>query len=347
MSLTVNIKQAIDFTQRCFAEKLTPMIWGDPGIGKSAIAHFIAKKYNLKMIDVRLSTYDTVDLNGFPKLDGDIAYYVPMSTFPTSKRGLPLDDNGNEMNGWLLFLDEFSSAAPAVESAAYKLVLDRQVGEYDLHESCYIMAAGNLSTSGAIARKSGTAMQTRMIHMKLLPLVKEWLVWADGAGIDHRVKAFIAQSPSALNNFKVDHNDFTFACQRTWEFLSRLSKKIKTEDLQEYLPLLAGAVSEASAQMFILYTEVYTQVPSYEDILKKPNSTDIPSEPAAKFAVCHMIGEYLKAEETEVETILKYVTRMGAEWQTIALQGALRRDNTLRRVKSFNSWMTNTGIKML
>ena len=51
--------------------KLTPMLVGSPGIGKSDIVKLVAKKHNLKLIDVRLAQSDPTDLNGFPTLQSD------------------------------------------------------------------------------------------------------------------------------------------------------------------------------------------------------------------------------------------------------------------------------------
>ena len=41
--------------------KIVPMLTGSPGMGKSAIVKDIAKTYNLKLIDLRLSQCDPTD----------------------------------------------------------------------------------------------------------------------------------------------------------------------------------------------------------------------------------------------------------------------------------------------
>ena len=40
-----------------------PMLTSSPGLGKSSIAAQIAKKHNLKLIDIRLAQSDPTDLN--------------------------------------------------------------------------------------------------------------------------------------------------------------------------------------------------------------------------------------------------------------------------------------------
>lgn len=63
MPITVNIKEAKSILIEAFKSKLVPMMVGSPAIGKSAIVHEIAKKYGLKLIDLRLSQCDPTDLN--------------------------------------------------------------------------------------------------------------------------------------------------------------------------------------------------------------------------------------------------------------------------------------------
>lgn len=92
---------------------VVPFIKGSPGIGKSAIVKEIAKTFDLKLIDLRLSQCEPTDLLGFPHIQDGVASYAPMSCFPTTNTPLP---EGYE--GWLLFLDEFNSADRDVQKAA-------------------------------------------------------------------------------------------------------------------------------------------------------------------------------------------------------------------------------------
>ena len=104
------LKQAVI---QLFEVKLVPFIQGSPGLGKSGIIHEIAKEYNLKVIDLRLSQCDPTDLAGFPSVVDGRSRYLPMEHFP-----LASDPKPKGMNGWILFLDEMNSASPAVQAAA-------------------------------------------------------------------------------------------------------------------------------------------------------------------------------------------------------------------------------------
>jgi hypothetical protein len=186
---------------------LVTMISGAPGIGKSDVVMAIGKRFRLKIIDVRLAQCDPTEINGFPVLVDDRMDYAPPKQFP-----LEIDSVPSGYEGFLLFLDEFSSAPMAVQSAAYKLVLDRRIGDYQLHSKTAIICAGNDITHGAVANRLSTAMQSRLIHMNLVVNSEDWLAWAATNKIDYRITSFIEFRPEVLHKFDPDHNDQTFAC---------------------------------------------------------------------------------------------------------------------------------------
>jgi MoxR-like ATPase len=99
--------------QSVLSAGLVPFLQSSPGLGKSSIVREIAKEYDLQLIDIRLSQVDPTELNGFPAISNGVASYVPMSIFPLEKTPLPTNKKG-----WILFLDEMSSAPPAVQAAA-------------------------------------------------------------------------------------------------------------------------------------------------------------------------------------------------------------------------------------
>lgn len=101
------------YIQRALQSKLVPFLHGSPGIGKSSVLQEIADEFNLKLIDLRLSQCEPVDLMGFPSLEGKKATYKPMDFFPVE--GDPLPEG---KNGWLLALDEMNGADESTQKAA-------------------------------------------------------------------------------------------------------------------------------------------------------------------------------------------------------------------------------------
>lgn len=342
---SVSFSQAKDLAFKYIRAGIVPFLRGSPGIGKSAIMKEIAKDFNLKFIDVRLSQVDPTELQGFPTIDKSSgkASYIPMDIFPLSSDPKPsyTDDQGTVHNysGWLLFLDEFNSASLAVQKAAYKLTLDRMVGQHSLHKNCAIVCAGNLETDNAITSKLGTAMQSRLAHINLTKDTSvDWLKWANSTGIDFRITSFINYKPEILNAFKPDHAEYTFPCQRTWEFVSKLV--IAEPDLNpvDHFALIAGVIGEGAAHEFIAFTQVFNQLPSIQDILNNPTGCKVPSDISSIYGVCGLLANH--ASDTNIGTLLKYTNRLPAEFTMLTLKDTIKRKPSLIQHEDMSDFIT-------
>lgn len=314
----------------CMEAGLVPFITSSPGLGKSSIVAQIAKDYDLELIDLRLSQCAPEDLMGLPMKEGQglsaRATFVPFSTFPLEGDEIPTGKDG-----WILLLDEFNSASKSVQAAAYKVVLDRMVGQAKLHPNCFVVTAGNLMTDRAITTQLSTAMQSRLVHLEMSADHQDFMDYAMKAGFDHRILGFLEFQPSKLHSFKPDHQDKTFACPRTWEFASRLIKGKEFEQIR--LPLLAGTLSDGVAVEFHAFMEEYGKLPSYRAICANPDTTPVPSEPSTRYALVTMMLD--KFTNDTFADAVKYVRRISPEFQVIYFRGVERRNPKIRREKVF------------
>lgn len=343
----VGPKKARSYIEKVMRAGLVPMVSSSPGLGKSSIAKQIAEKENLKLIDVRLSQCDPADLLGFPAIEKEAgkAGYLPMNTFPIEGDELPTKPNGEKYKGWFLLLDEFSSAPLSVQAAAYKIVLDRQVGMHDLHKKVVIMAAGNRSTDKAIVNRMGTAMQSRLVHINLQVNNEEWYEWAEANGVDHRVVSYLRFKPELLDDFKPDHDDLTFPCPRTWEFASKIIKKepVVDRDLQG---LLEGTIGEGAALEFATYCEIYKKLPTIDQMINKPASVDPTDfEPTVNFAISGMISNNF-TEETATP-LMEIVNKLALEFQLISLKGAIRNNTSLLNIPEVEAWVNKNAKNLI
>lgn len=336
--MQVKVSQAISMVTGFIQAKLVPMLVGSPGCGKSQIIHQIAKEYNLKVIDLRLSQCDPTDLSGFPTTKGNKAGYLPMETFPIEGDKIP-----EGYSGWMLFLDEMNAASPAVQAAAYKLVLDRMVGIYHLHKNVAIACAGNLETDNAIVQPMSTALQSRLVHLELVVDVKEWLDWSAINHIDHRITSYINFKPGNLYTFSPDHSDKTYACPRTWEFANRVLE-IMDIDSPDLLPMLAGTVSEGVAREFIGFTKIYKDLSTIPQIVASPNTIKVPAEPSILFALTGSISH--NANKDNFESLMKYVARLPIEFQVVCLRETIRRNKALAGHPSVQQWISTSAANI-
>ena len=337
---------AREYTLDCLYAGLVPFLQSSPGLGKSSIMKSIAKELNLKLIDHRLSTSAPEDLSGLPRFDDDgYAYFAPFAgLFPVVGTKMPVktpavfDEHGKIIkeaeyyDGWLVFLDEFNSATKLVQAAAYKLILDKQVGQYDLHENCLLACAGNLSTDRALVNPLGTAMQSRVIHIEMTESFEEWLLdVALPQKYDSRVVAYLSQYPSKLMDFRPDHQEKTFCCPRTWEFMERLIQGKEVE--KRKTGLYAGTITSGVAADFVEFTAVFATMPKVAEILKDPYGHLVPGDLSTKWAVVSSLLEHVDADN--LTDLAIYINRFDLTFRVLFFRSVMVNHKTLRHHPAF------------
>jgi hypothetical protein len=291
---------------------LTPILLGQPGIGKSDLMRRIAKEFNYKLIDMRLAQCEPTDLLGFPSVQGDKARYTPMETFPLETDAIP-----EGYKGWLLFLDELPNANVHVQLAAYKLILDREVGNHKLHDKCAIVSAGNREQDGCFVQEMPSALKSRMVHLDLEMNVNEWLDYAIKSGMDYRVTSFIGFNKAKLHSEYLDSEESSYACPRTWDFVSRIIKPEADLTNAVMRNILNGTISSAVTSEFLAYVKYFDKLPTYAQVVKEPVKTKIADQYdlGLIWATIAMLTTNCKMED--IKNVMTYVERLPDEYQLI------------------------------
>lgn len=340
--VSVTPRTARKFILEAIYAGLVPYVTASPGVGKSAICRSIAKQLNLKLIDHRLSSSIPEDMNGLAKFnDKGEAVFTPFTEiFPIESMPLPLDENGNEMNGWLLNLDELPSAEPDVLKAAYKLLLDRMVGQKKLHQRVAIVACGNLSTDRAMVNNIGTALQSRLVHIRMVSNTREWIEdVAIPHGYDERIIGFLSAFPDKLNDFDPKHENQTFCCERTWEFMDKLISDESNDHIEEMALLYAGTISNHVAIEFAQFCQVYKQLPSIATIVKDPANQPVPRDTNLAWALITSMSSNIT--EKNFEALGEYANRFDMTFRILFWRIVMTRHTTLRHHPVFANAMSS------
>ncbi|MFC3982672.1 AAA family ATPase [Streptosporangium jomthongense] len=141
------------------AADLPVLLWGEPGIGKTAALQQLADALDLPLTTVIASVHEPSDFSGLPVVGDDPATQgVPMAPPDWAVR-LAAAGRG------LLFLDELSTAPPAVQAALLRLVLERRVGALRLPPGVRIVAAANPRSSAADGWELSAPLANRFVHL--------------------------------------------------------------------------------------------------------------------------------------------------------------------------------------
>ena len=258
---TVTPNSAKASIKHALTKKRPIFLWGPPGIGKSDIVAQVTDSLpNSHLIDVRLSLWDPTDIKGIP-------YYAAndkvMAWAPPAE--LPDEEFAKQYDNIVLFFDEMNSAAPAVQAAAYQLILNRRVGQYKLPDNVVIVAAGNREADKGVTYRMPAPLSNRFIHLELAVSFDDWFQWAVDNDQHKDVVGYITFSKKDLYDFDPKSPSRSFATPRSWSFVSELLE----DDLDENTTtdLVSGAVGEGLAVKFMAHRKSAANMPNPTDIL--------------------------------------------------------------------------------
>jgi len=246
---------------RAFKNKRPVFLWGPPGIGKSELVADLTKEMGGVMIDLRLGQCEPTDLRGIPYFDRDkgVMNWAPPIELPSAELAA-------EYPVVVLFLDEMNSAAPAVQGAAYQLVLNRQVGTYKLPDNVVVVAAGNRESDKGVSYRMPSPLANRFVHLEVRPDFEAWQQWAVGKKVHKDVVGYLSYAKQFLFDFDPKSASRSFATPRSWSFVSDFLYDEDATDA-ELMDLIAGTVGEGVAVQFMAHRKVAGQMPNPTDIL--------------------------------------------------------------------------------
>lgn len=328
---TCTPRQLATYIEDIMYAGLVPFVRSSPGMGKSSIMSQVAKRNALKMIDHRLSTSAPEDLTGLPRFtqEGNAEFAPFVELFPIEGMNVPTG-----FDGWMIFLDELNSASEQVQTAAYKLLLDKMTGQKKLHQNTVITAAGNHDTDRAMTNPIGTALQSRVVHLELEINHRQWL---EDVALPNNyspfIVAFLSQYEKHLMDFRPDHDEKTFCCPRTWEFMNRLIARkggVRTEDAALY----AGTITSGVAANFVAYCQLADTLITFEDVMRDPINLPVPDRNDAQWIITTLLID--KADEDTLDSIGTFMDRLPMSNRVLFYRGLLSRKKELRHHPVFS-----------
>ena len=270
------------------ATKEVPLVVGESGIGKTALAGELAKKNDWSLVVIDGNLLKEGEIGGLPIVESylgidnngkEIEKKTTVYAVHTKLR--EIDEEISKGKEVLLFIDEINRCEHTVQQELMNLILNREINGYRLHESVKIIAAMNPSN------KYGTdfdyqvvdmdvAQENRFVWLNMEPDHVQWLKWAVEVELEQKVIEFISTFPEYL----LSKNDGDIkATPRSYERISKSYKVYKEKkDLiprDVFINVVKGNVGRVIAEEFISFIESdYKSLISYEEVF----SGDVLSE---------------------------------------------------------------------
>lgn len=312
------------------------LLWGDPGTGKSAVVREMALSLGLRVEVVVASLREPSDFAGLPIVDGHGQVRLAPPAWASR-----LSD---AMSG-VLFLDEISTAPPAVQAALLRVVLERVVGDIDLPPGIAIVAAANPAESSAGAWDLTAPLANRFCHLDwpvdptryAESLMGGWpsaVVGDDPGGDSARMKGLVAgflrARPALVLALPKDMSGAGrgWPSPRTWDMAIDLwaSATRRKVSLDAQLLLLSGCVGPGTARELFVWTQE-ADLPDPEEVLADPARFRLPDRGDRQFAVLSAITAAVAANPTATrweaafEVIEQAVSRGASDIAAVAARG--------------------------
>ncbi|MBT3010327.1 MAG: MoxR family ATPase [Candidatus Thiodiazotropha sp. (ex Lucina aurantia)] len=320
------------------------MLWGPPGVGKSDMVREVAMNHQAPVIDIRLSQMEPSDLRGIPfRVNGSVEWAVP-SILPNRKR---------HGAAGILFLDEITSAPPTVSAAAYQLILDRRLGEYQVPDGWAIFAAGNRQGDRGVTYSMPAPLANRFSHFEVETNLDDWVTWAYRNDIDERIIAFLRFRPELLFDFDPAHNPVAFPSPRSWEFAHRALQKF-----DKHPQLLQGAlqacVGPAAGVELNAFVNSLDKMPDLDAIIAG-DDVPVPDEIDLQYAIAAaLVGRAIRAHDAGDGTvthgrILEYARQFPQREMGVMLVSDMHRaiGEAIFSVPQFSDWAQAVSDVML
>ncbi len=316
--MSENIKTTKELARYYRSQDIPLWVHGSPGIGKSQAIRQLTYELRIGFIDVRLGSLMPEDLSGIPVPDmiKRLAIWLESEFWPNHER------DGEE--GIIIF-DEISDASRALQSAAYKIILERQ----HLPPGWWPCAAGNRREDRAAAGAISTALANRFAHVEVEADLECTIEYFNAIGVNELITGFLRFRPGLLHSME-GANLLAFPTPRSWE----QAGKVCDAPHGLRFKLMRGLVGEGPAGEFEAYAKV-SDLPDLDDIVDNPAKTRIPSEPGTKYALSSMLAR--RAIRSNFDKICTYIKReeFGRDFEICTVLDATKRDDSLCETKAF------------
>lgn len=245
-----------------------PLIVGESGIGKTALAKTLAKQREWSLVVIDGNLLKEGEIGGLPTVEeytikDEHGRVVSKKTtiYAIHTKLREIDNLILEGKEVLLFIDEINRCEHSVQQELMNLILNREINEYKLHDKVKILAAMNPSSKYGSdfdyqVVDMDAAQENRFVWLNMESDAKGWIKWASENKVDRKVIEFISTFPEHLHSI---NEDDIRATPRSFERVSKSYKLYKENKdsipRRVFLNVLRGNLGRIIAEQLMDFME--------------------------------------------------------------------------------------------
>jgi hypothetical protein len=303
-----------------------PIVLGEPGLGKTAMFHEIAKEYAFDhFADLNVSLLDTPDMGGLALIGeqgSDVLH------FKKSPLLAPFQTGRN-----LLVFDEVADANVAMQNLVRRIEWSRNINGLYLSPETFLGMTSNRTIDKSGAGRLTGKIKNTVEQYTLEAHLGDWVDWAQGAGVDPILIQCMRYKPDMLQAY--DPNADVSPTCRQWALVSKVPTTLR-QDL--FHAKVAARVGAGPASVYCAFRALYANLVSFEDVAMDPQKCPIPEKPDALFATVGSLAQHTTA--TNVDRVAPYIDRLSPEMSTMYWMDVRKKTPAIKGTKSYIKWAT-------
>lgn len=346
------LKEAEDMIVSC-GSQATFHLMGEPGVGKTSMYKNIVERTGYKGIYIDAPNIELGEL-GIP-----IPNHETKTTriYPNEQWGFHLDEP------LVIFIDEFTKAMQGVKNMLHPMLNEpRMIMGIPLHEKTIVITAGNYTTDGvgdtmmSHSRNRISVVNIKKPHAGFNPDGSvdsySWGEWAVKNDVVPEVLAWVKNNPQVLASyldpsqtgnkyiFNPKESQKSFVSPRSLVRASNILKSRADCTGTAILCALEGTIGAPAARDLMAFVDVADSLPTWESIIKDPQTANVPSSPAA---LCLLAFSAVnRVDRNTISKFFEYLKRTPKELQSVFCLTGMKNDEkkkTFLTSQSFTDWM--------